>query len=459
MAVFLLHSMRCFIENKFQEATLYIKDQSIHYIFDGQKRIDDVPFTSYGNFIIMPGIIDAHVHINEPGRTDWEGFDTATQAAATGGITTLIEMPLNASPVTTTLNAFKKKKEATKGKLHVNCGFYGGIVPFNADEIEHLIKFGAFGIKGFLSHSGIDEFPKVDVEHLRNIAPTLKKYDVPLLLHCELEDDDVPKVKNPKSYQEYLASRPQRWENNAIDLAMEIQKEFDIKVHIVHLSASESIEKLTYRKSKTDKLSVETCPHYLFFDAAQIPDASPIYKCAPPIREKKNNESLWHGVKKGTIDFIASDHSPAPPEIKQLNSGDFFTAWGGISGLQFTLLVMNTLFKSQGIPLEKLIPMLTQKPAAFLGLESRKGFLKKGYDADIVIWDDASEYVLTEQMIHHRHKATPYLGQKFMGKVTDTFVNGCHVLVASQIISKNKGELLERDLNENRTMGNSRKGE
>ena len=458
MAVFLLHSKRCFIENKFQEATLYIKDRYIHYVFAGQKRIDDVPFKSYGDFIIMPGIIDAHVHINEPGRTDWEGFDTATEAAAAGGITTLIEMPLNASPVTVTVDAFKIKKEAAKGKLHVNCGFYGGIVPHNADEIEHLITFGAFGIKGFLSHSGIDEFPKVNAEHLKTIAPVLKQYDVPLLLHSELEDGEVPEVKNPRSYQEYLDSRPQRWENNAIDLALEIQKEFDIKIHIVHLSASESIERLAYRKSKTDKLSVETCPHYLFFNSEEIPDEAPIFKCAPPIREKKNNELLWNAIEKGTIDFIASDHSPAPAEIKQLSSGDFFAAWGGISGLQFTLPVMNTEFKSRGVPLEKLIPMLTQKPAEFLGLESRKGFLKKGYDADIVIWDDTVEYILTEEIINHRHKATPYLGQKLKGRVTDTFVNGSHVVQASKCINKNKGKLLERNAHKVATGNNSKKG-
>ncbi len=445
MAVFLLHSNRCFIENKFQEATLYIKGHRIHRIFDGKKHIDDVPFTSYGDFIIMPGVIDAHVHINEPGRTNWEGFDTATRAAATGGITTLIEMPLNASPVTTTIDAFKKKKEATKGKLHVNCGFYGGIVPLNVNEIEPLIKFGAFGIKGFLSHSGIDEFPKIDAEHLRMVAPILKKYSVPLLLHCELEDDEVPKIKNPKSYQEYLSSRPQRWENTAIDIALEIQTTFDIKVHIVHLSSSEAIEKLAYRKSKTNKLTIETCPHYLFFDAEQIPDASPILKCAPPIREKENREALWKAVKETIIDFIASDHSPAPPEIKQLDSGDFFKAWGGISGLQFTLSVMNTEFKSRDIPLEKLIPMLTQKPAEFLGLESRKGLLKKGYDADIVIWDDTAENVLTPEVICHKHKATPYLGHKLKGMVTDTFVNGFHVVELSRIVDRNRGELLERN--------------
>ena len=240
----------------------------------------------------MPGIIDAHVHINEPGRETWEGFDTATKAAAIGGVTTLIEMPLNASPVTTNIDAFNLKQEASKDKLHVNCGFYGGVIPSNQNDLEGLIKAGVFGIKGFLTHSGIDEFPNVSKADLEAIAPILKEYNIPLLLHCELTDDNVPEVTNPKSYQAYLESRPQHWETNAIDLALDIQKQFDIKVHIVHLSASKGIERIKKRKQQTNKLTVETCPHYLYFNAENIPDASPIFKCAPPIREKANNDEL-----------------------------------------------------------------------------------------------------------------------------------------------------------------------
>ncbi len=450
MSDFFIHSTRCFLNGSFKEATLYIRGNKIERIFEGEKRLESVTFTSFGNKILMPGIIDAHVHINEPGRTLWEGFDTATKAAAVGGITTLIEMPLNASPVTTTLPAFKQKKAAAEGKLHVNCGFYGGIVPQNTNDIEDLLKFGAFGIKGFLSHSGIDEFPKVDKKDLSAIAPILKKYNVPLLLHCELEDTDVPEVVDTKSYQEYLASRPQRWEQNAIDLAIEIQKEFDIKVHVVHLSASAAIDKLIQRKLETRKLTVETCPHYVYFNAEEIPDASPIFKCAPPIREKENNLLLLNGINTGLIDFIGSDHSPAPPTIKQLESGDFFKAWGGISGLQFSLAVMNTKCKEENISLEQLIPLLTENPAKFLGLENKKGFLKEGFDADIVIWDDASEFELKEELIEHRHKPTPYLNHKFKGVVTDTFINGNQVVTASKITQTNKGKLLERTMYTNK---------
>lgn len=442
MKEFLIHSKRCFINNQFVEATLYIKDGKIHQVFNGSHTIEDIPFLDYGNLIVMPGIIDAHVHINEPGREDWEGFETATKAAAIGGVTTLIEMPLNANPVTTTANAFKLKQKAATNKLYVNCGFYGGIIPTNTNDIEDLINEGVFGIKGFLTHSGIDEFPNVTKAHLEEISPILKKYDIPLLLHCELSDDDVPKVTNPKSYQEYLQSRPQHWETNAIDLALDIQNRFDIKVHIVHLSASEGIERIKNRKLLTSKLTVETCPHYLYFNAEYIPDASPIYKCAPPIREKQNNDLLWKAVLNDDFNFLSSDHSPAPPERKQLEEGDFFKAWGGISGLQFTLPILFSEGKKRGLTLEKLIPLLTENPAKFLGLEHQKGKLQEGFDADITIWDDSETFTITEETIQHKHKATPYLNETLFGKVIHTFVNGFQVVENGEIMKLNAGKLL-----------------
>jgi allantoinase len=439
---FLIHSKRCFINNQFVEATLHIKNDKIYQIFNGWYSLDDIPFLDYGNFIVMPGIIDAHVHINEPGREDWEGFQTATKAAAIGGITTLIEMPLNANPVTTTVDAFKIKQIASKNKLLVNCGFYGGIIPTNANDIEALIKAGVFGIKGFLTHSGIDEFPNVTKQHLEAVAPILKTYDIPLLLHCELSDTNVPKVINPKSYQEYLSSRPQHWETNAIDLALDIQKRFDIRVHIVHLSASEGLERIRNRKQKTNKLTVETCSHYLYFNAENIPDASPIYKCAPPIREKVNNDLLWNAVLNDEFNFLSSDHSPAPPELKQLEEGDFFKAWGGISGLQFTLPVLFSEGQKRGLKTEELILLLTKNPAKFLGLEHQKGKIKEGFDADITIWDDTETFIITEESIQHKHKVTPYLNEKLNGKVIHTFVNGVQVVKNSELKKLNAGKLL-----------------
>ncbi|WP_339752840.1 allantoinase AllB [uncultured Winogradskyella sp.] len=442
MKEFLIYSSRCFIDSQFIEATLHIKNEKILQIYKGIHKIENIPFLDYNNLIVMPGIIDAHVHINEPGRETWEGFDTATKAAAIGGVTTLIEMPLNASPVTTDVSAFKLKQDASKGKLHVNCGFYGGIIPANKNDIEDLLNAGVFGIKGFLTHSGIDEFLNVSKADLEAIAPTLKQYNIPLLLHCELTDDNVPEVTNPKNYQAYLESRPQHWETNAIDLALDIQKQFDIKVHIVHLSASKGIERIKKRKQETNKLTVETCPQYLYFNAENIPDASPIFKCAPPIREKANNNELWEFLLDDGFNFLASDHSPAPPELKQLESGDFFKAWGGISGLQFTLPILFSEGKKRGLQTEKLIPLLTKKPAEFLGIDNIKGDLKVGYDADITIWDDSEEFTISEDSIQHKHKATPYLNESVFGKVIHTFVNGVQVVENSKLKTLQQGQLL-----------------
>lgn len=442
MTEFLIYSKQSFIEGAFADATLHIKDGKIQNIYEGSLKLNDLPFFDYGNLVVMPGVIDAHVHINEPGREDWEGFHTATKAAAMGGVTTLIEMPLNASPVTTNVEAFELKQKASANKLHVNCGFYGGVIPSNANDIENLIKAGVFGIKGFLTHSGIDEFPNVNQNDLETIAPILKKYNVPLLLHCELSDDDVPAVNNPKSYNEYLNSRPQHWETNAIKLAISLQEKFDIKVHIVHLSASQGIELIEQAKKETNKLTVETCPQYLFFNAEDIPDASPIFKCAPPIREKSNNDKLWDFLQDDGFNFLASDHSPAPPERKQLESGDFFKAWGGISGLQFTLPVLFTESHKRGVKLEKLIPLLTENPAKFLGLQNQKGILKKGFDADIVVWDTNEEFMLLENSIEHKHKATPYLNEKLKGKIKHVFVNGTQIVNESEMSKEGMGKLL-----------------
>ena len=442
MREFLIHSKRCFIDDQFIEATLHIKNHKIFDVYSEAYHINDLLLLDVGNSIVMPGIIDAHVHINEPGRTQWEGFETATKAAALGGVTTLIEMPLNANPVTTNVDAFNIKQATAENKLHVNCGFYGGVIPGNKDDIESLIKSGVFGIKGFLTHSGIDEFPNINKEELEAIAPILKKYDCPLLLHCELTDDNVPVVVDPKNYEEYLNSRPQHWETNAIDLAIELQNKFDIKVHIVHLSASDGIERIAKRKNQTQKLTVETCSHYLFFNAEEIPDASPIYKCAPPIREKQNNDLLWKYLLNDGFNFLSSDHSPAPPEIKKLEEGNLFEAWGGISGLQFTLPVIWTEGQKRGLTLEKMIPLMTSKPAKFLGLDKRKGKLKKGFDADITIWNENEEFVITEKTIAHKHKATPYINHKLKGKIIHTFVNGVQVVEKSALNKMNAGELL-----------------
>ena len=439
---FLIYSKRCWIDRQFIEATLHISKGKITAIYPKKYHDDAIEFLNCNNSIIMPGIIDAHVHINEPGRTHWEGFNSATKAAALGGATTLIEMPLNANPVTTNIKAFEQKKQASKNKLHVNCGFYGGAIPGNEKDIEPLIKAGIFGIKGFLTHSGIDEFPNVTKGDLEKIAPILAKYDVPLLLHCEFgEEKNIPQVE-PKSYRAYLASRPTEWELNALRITQDIQEKYSIKTHIVHLSAAKGLQSINYHRKQTKKLTVETCPHYLYFTAEDIPDASPIYKCAPPIREKENNDALWEGILNDEFDFLASDHSPAPPEMKKLKDGNLFEAWGGIAGLQFTLPVVWTAGQKKGLTLEKLIPLLTINPAKFLGLDYKKGLLKKDFDADITVWNDTEEFTVTKNSIAHKHKATPYMDHVLKGKIIHTFVNGIQVVKNKELNTLNAGKLL-----------------
>ncbi|HNU57462.1 MAG TPA: allantoinase AllB, partial [Flavobacteriales bacterium] len=363
-----LHSTRVITLSGVIEATLILADGKIKEVLKGRVEREGMPFESFGEKVIMPGVIDAHVHINEPGRTEWEGFETATKAAAAGGITTLIEMPLNASPVTTTVDAFKLKLEAAKGKLHVNVGFYGGVIPNNIDDLDELLNAGVFGIKAFLTDSGIDDFPNVTEADLRKALPILKKHGAKLLVHCELETQlsvvgasvapanargDARRTEQttnnqPRSYAAYLASRPAKWETDAIALMIRLSEEFDVHVHIVHVSAAEALPLIRDAKKRGLRVTAETCPHYLIFCAEEIPDGATEFKCAPPIRERANNELLWEALKDGTLDFVASDHSPAPSDIKEQQSGDFMKAWGGIAGLQFGLPAFWTGAKERG---------------------------------------------------------------------------------------------------------------
>jgi allantoinase len=340
----------------------------------------DFAVTDVGDHVLMPGIVDPHVHINEPGRTDWEGFDTGTRAALAGGITSLVEMPLNASPVTTTVKAFDEKIDATKGKLHTNCGFWGGVVPGNEKDIEPLIERGVLGFKAFLTHSGIEEFLNVTEDDLRKAMPIISKHDLPLLVHCELSSPTPHSPLATRYYQEYLSSRPKKWEDDAIALMIRLCEEFNCQTHIVHLSSADSIEQIVKAKQKGLPLTVETCQHYLFFSAEQIKDGQTEFKCAPPIREKANNEKLWQALQDGIIDYVATDHSPSPPALKELGSGDFMKAWGGISSIQFALPVLWTAAKKHGCSLQDIAKWLCEKPALLPQLKT-KGKIAKGYDA------------------------------------------------------------------------------
>ncbi len=436
-----IYSNRCWLEGKLQPATVCFEKGIITEIqFNKMDDAEDA-----GNHILMPGIIDAHVHINEPGRTEWEGFDTATQAAAAGGITTIVDMPLNAIPVTTNANALDEKLKASKNKLHVNVGFYGGLIPDNTPhpsdqhELEGLMQAGVLGIKCFLTHSGIDEFPNVHEKEIAMAMPVIAKYDLPLLAHCEMYKKEVKNQFSdfPNSYRYYLASRPKQWENDAVELMINLCRKYNCKTHIVHVSSAEALIKIQKAKEEGLPVTAETCAHYIYFNAEDIPDSNCLYKCAPPIREKENNDLLKKALINGILDFITSDHSPAPPDIKELESGNLQKAWGGIAGLQFLLPASWTAIK-EIISIEKFIPLLTEHPAKFLKLEKRKGKLAVGYDADLVLWDPEKNFEVKASAILHRYDCSPYCGKHLFGTVHQTIVNGEMVFNRETIVDKSK---------------------
>ena len=390
----------------------------------------DIEVRDYGDAVILPGLVDTHVHINEPGRTEWEGFETATRAAAAGGITTLVDMPLNCIPATTNVSALQRKITAAEGRLVVDCGFYGGLVPGNAGEIEPLVDAGVLGFKSFLIDSGVDEFRHVGEDDLHRGLPLLAKMGVPLLVHAELNrsgpEPGAPENQrgDPRKYLNYLHSRPRAWENEAVDLMTRLSEEYGARVHIVHLSSSDALPVLEAARSKRIPLSVETCHHYLNFAAEEIPDGHTEFKCAPPIREKENREKLWAGLRAGTIDFAVSDHSPCLPRLKTDEGGDFLRAWGGIAGLQFSLSAFNTAARGRDVSLVDMARWLCAAPADFAGLGEHKGRIMPGMDADLAIWNPETEVVVTPEKIYQRHALTPYAGRTLLGEVRATYLRG-----------------------------------
>ena len=403
------------------------------------------PVHDVGRWAILPGLIDPHVHINEPGRTEWEGFDTATRAALAGGLTTLVDMPLNSAPVTTSVASLHQKMAAARGQLHVNCGFWGGIVPGNAAEVPGLIGEGVLGFKAFLTHSGIDDFPNATEADLRRVMPLLARHGLPLLVHCELsQDDDAWKRGNRQSYRNYLASRPRAWEDEAVALMIRLCADTGCPVHIVHLSSATALPAIAAAKAQGLPITVETGQHYLFFCAEDIPDGQTAYKCAPPIRERANNEQLWQALESGLIDFVATDHSPAPPNLKQLTTGDFTTAWGGIASLQLALPVLWTAAHARGASLPAVARWLSTNPARLTGQQHRKGRIAPGYDADLLVLDAEAAFTVTPELLLHRHKVSPYLGRELRGVVQQTYLAGQLAYHRPEFRHLTQGEILTR---------------
>ena len=405
---------------------------------DGEQHVIDVD-----DAIVMPGLIDTHVHVNEPGRTEWEGFDSATRAAAAGGVTTLLDMPLNSVPATTDVAALDVKRRAADHRCWVNVGFIGGVVPGNSRELRALHDAGVRAFKCFLVPSGVDEFPAVTEKDLREALPVLAELGAPLMVHAELPWVSADGLDgDPRRYKTWLGSRPDECEVKAVELTMRLAEEYGARVHIVHLSSARSLRILREARHRGVVVSAETCPHYLTFAAEEIADGDTCFKCAPPIRVGETREALWQGLADGDIDGIVSDHSPCPPELKCEDSGNFFEAWGGIASLQLGLSAVWEGARARGFSVERIAQWMSVAPSHLAGVDGSKGRLAAGFDADIVVWNADAPIVVTPDMLQHRHKITPYMGRTLHGEVLATYVAGQLVYDHGHFTGAPNGRLL-----------------
>jgi allantoinase len=398
-----------------------------------------------GECLLMPGLVDTHVHVNEPGRTEWEGFDTATRAAAAGGVTTLVDMPLNSAPATTSLAGLRAKLDAARARCDVDVGLWGGVVPGNEAELRPLWDAGVLGFKCFLAPSGVDEFGHVGEADLRRALPILAALGAPLLVHAELpavlERTAASLRGDPRAYATYLRSRPPEAETEAIRLMVALCREFGARVHIVHVAAAEALPVLRDARAEGLPITAESCPHYLHFAAEEIRDDGLEWKCAPPIRGRAHRDRLWAALAAGDLDLVASDHSPCPPAMK---AGDWFSAWGGIASLQLGLPVMWNEARARGFGPERIAQWMATAPARLAGLE-RKGAIAVGHDADLVVWDPDGETAVAPAMLQHRHPVTPYAGEVFAGAVRATYVRGVPVFDGGRFADRPVGRILLRD--------------
>jgi allantoinase len=389
----------------------------------------DVQREDVGNAALLPGLVDSHVHINEPGRTDWEGFETATRAAAAGGYTMLVDMPLNCVPATTSVAGLEAKRQAARGKCRVDWAAWGGVVPGNEGDIEALAASGVRGFKCFLIESGVKEFAMVQEPDLRLALPRVARTGLPLLVHAEWPDridglTEQLRYSDWRCYNFYWWSRPEDSELKAIELMLSLCREFGFRLHIVHLSAASALETLQAARANGLPVSVETCPHYLHLEAEKIKDCATQFKCAPPIRGRGNREQLWQGLREGVIDMVVTDHSPCPPEMKEFEYGSFLTAWGGIASLSMALPVMWTEAQRRGFALTDIARWMAENPANLAGCGKQKGKIAVGYDADFAVFDPEAEFIVTKDRLHHRHPISPYLGETLRGAVKRTYLGG-----------------------------------
>ncbi|QDZ20672.1 allantoinase [Chloropicon primus] len=403
----------------------------------------------YGDLVVSPGLVDLHVHVNEPGRESWEGFSTATAAAAAGGVTTLFDMPLNSEPAATTTKILREKMAVAKDKIRVDVGFWGGLVPENAGagggsqrELLGMLEAGAVGFKAFMSPSGIEDFGNADEADLTAGLRVLSRFSKPLMVHAELPFDVDLGSKSPRKYDTYAGSRPGKFEEDAIRQLLGISKALagegvPHKIHVAHVAQASILDEVQIYKNKNLRsfevsFTTETCPHYIFFQSEEVPDGATQYKCAPPIRNKENKEALLRQLKRGTINTIGSDHSPSPPDLKFLKEGDFLRAWGGIAGLQYSLPASWTAASEHGATIEDMAEWWSSAPAAVAGLTDR-GSIEVGKKADLVVWNEKALAETGKGQLFHKHKLSPYNDRKMKGRVEASIVSGHLVFSKGQL--------------------------
>ncbi|MFK0201055.1 allantoinase AllB [Streptomyces lavendulae] len=378
----------------------------------------------FGDDVLLPGLVDTHVHVNDPGRTEWEGFWTATRAAAAGGITTILDMPLNSLPPTTTVDHLRVKQEVARSKAHVDVGFWGGALPDNVKDLRPLHDAGVYGFKCFLSPSGVDEFPLLDQEQLATSLAEITGFGGLLIVHAEDPHhlESAPQNPGPK-YADFLASRPQDAENTAIQNLIAQAKRLNARVHVLHLSSASALPLIAAAKAEGVAVTVESCPHFLTLTAEEVPDGATEFKCCPPIREAANQDVLWDALADGTIDCIVSDHSPSTADLK---TGDFATAWGGISSLQLGLPAIWTEARKRGRTLEEVARWMSTAPAAIAGLAA-KGAIEAGRDADFAVLAPEETFTVDPAHLHHRNQVTAYAGKTLHGVVKSTWLRGTQI--------------------------------
>src|SRR5437762_2724944 len=428
-------SRRVVTPDGIKSAAVLAEDGRILDVVSPDQLPTQISVKDFGEAGILPGLVDSHVHINEPGRTEWEGFRTATRAAASGGYTLLVDMPLNCLPATTTVDALEAKRKAATGECRVDWMAWGGVVSDNQEHIESLAAAGAPGFKCFLIHPGIDGFTMVNERELHAALPHVAKTGLPLLVHAELPgpvDRATRRLAQAdwSKYATYLESRPDEAELSAIQLMISLCREYHFRLHIVHLATGQALGMLCAAKSEGLPVSVETCPHYLHLSSEKIPDGQTLFKCAPPIRGRENCEKLWQGLREGVIDLVATDHSPCPPEMKRLGERNFRTAWGGISSLSLALPVMWTEASGRGFTLADIARWMAEGPARLAGCESHKGRVAKDFDADFVVFEPEAEFIAREEHLAYHHRVSPYLGERLRGVVKATYLRGSCVFGA-----------------------------